>query len=59
MIVKICANKSIEEAQMCLNANADVIGILVGQKHSSTDFVDKETAKQYVIMLTEDVTCLW
>ncbi|MBO5102715.1 MAG: phosphoribosylanthranilate isomerase [Clostridia bacterium] len=46
MIVKICANKSIEEAQMCLNANADVIGILVGQKHSSTDFVDKETAKQ-------------
>lgn len=46
MIVKICANKSIEEAQMCLNANADVIGILVGQEHSSTDFVDKETAKQ-------------
>lgn len=46
MIVKICANKSIEEAQMCLNADVDIIGILVGQKHSSTDFVDKETAKQ-------------
>lgn len=46
MIVKICANKTIEEAQMCLNAGADVIGILVGQEHSSTDFVNKETAKE-------------
>lgn len=44
--VKICANKSIEEAQMCLNAGADMIGILVGQKHVSNDFVNKETAKQ-------------
>ncbi len=46
MIVKICANKTIEEAQMCLNAGADVVGILVGQEHSSTDFVNKETAKE-------------
>lgn len=44
--VKICANKSIEEAQMCLNAGADIIGILVGQEHASNDFVNKETAKQ-------------
>jgi phosphoribosylanthranilate isomerase len=46
MIVKICANKSIEDAKMCLAANADVIGILVGQEHASNDFVNKETAKQ-------------
>lgn len=46
MIVKICANKTIEDAQGCLDAGADMIGILVGQKHSSTDFVDKETAKE-------------
>jgi len=46
MLVKICANKSIKEAQMCLDAGVDVIGILVGQEHSSTDFVDKQTAKQ-------------
>lgn len=44
--VKICANKSIEEAQMCLNAGADIIGILVGQEHTSNDFVNKETAKE-------------
>lgn len=46
MIVKICANKTIEDAKVCLDAGADMIGILVGQKHSSTDFVDKETAKE-------------
>lgn len=46
MIVKICANKSIEEAIMCLDAKADIIGILVGQEHFSTDFVSKETAKE-------------
>lgn len=26
MIVKICANKSVEEAQMCIDANADQVG---------------------------------
>ena len=46
MVVKICANKSIEEAQMCLDAKADIVGVLVGQEQSSTDFIDKETAKQ-------------
>ncbi len=30
MKVKICANKSIEHAKMCLKAKADIIGILVG-----------------------------
>lgn len=44
--VKICANTSIEEAKMCLNAGADIIGILVGQEHTSNDFVTKEIAKE-------------
>ena len=44
--VKICANKSIDEAKMCLDAGADIIGILVGQEHTSNDFVNKETAKE-------------
>lgn len=46
--VKICANKSIEDAQMCLNAGADIVGILVGQEHTSDDFVNKEIAKEIV-----------
>ena len=44
--VKICANKSIEDAKMSLDAKADIIGILVGKKHESVDFVDKYKAKE-------------
>lgn len=44
--VKVCANKSIEDAKMSLDANADIIGILVGQEHESVDFVDKNRAKE-------------
>ncbi len=44
--VKICANKSVDDAKMCLDAKADIIGILVGQEHNSTDFVDKYKAKE-------------
>ena len=45
MVVKICANKTIEHAKMSLDAGADIIGILVGQQHNSSDFVDEKTAK--------------
>lgn len=48
MKVKICANKSVYDAQSCIEAKADIIGILVGQEHNSNDFIDKETAKQIV-----------
>ena len=33
---------------MCIDAGADFLGILVGQKHVSTDFIDKYTAKEMV-----------
>ena len=46
--VKICANKSIEDAKMCLDAGAEIIGILVGQEHTSNDFVDKNVARKIV-----------
>ena len=48
MLVKICANKSVVDAKMCIDAGADFIGILVGQKHKSVDFVDKYVAKEIV-----------
>ena len=46
MKVKICANKNIYDAQSCIDAKADIIGILVGQEHSSNDFIDKNIAKE-------------
>ena len=48
MKVKICANKSVYDAQSCIEAKADIIGILVGQEHNSNDFIDKEMAKEIV-----------
>lgn len=44
--VKICANRNIEDAKMSIEAGADIIGVLVGQEHTSNDFVDKYTAKE-------------
>ena len=48
MKVKICANKNMYDAESCLLAGTDIVGLLVGQKHTSNDFIDKETAKQIV-----------
>lgn len=46
MLVKICATQSVEQAQMALDAGADIIGVLVGQRHASSDFTDKFQAKK-------------
>ena len=46
MNVKICANKSVKEATMCLEAGADIIGVLVGQQHNSSDFINKKEARK-------------
>ncbi len=44
--VKICANRSVEDAKMSIDFGADIIGILVGQEHTSDDFVDKFKARE-------------
>lgn len=46
--VKICANRNIYDAESCIIAGADVIGVLVGQEHASNDFITKEQAKEIV-----------
>lgn len=48
MRVKICGIKSKDDALMAINYGADAIGLLVGQKHTSTDFIDIDTAKDIV-----------
>lgn len=48
MIVKICANRDLKDAKMSLDAGADMLGVLVGQKHSSDDFISKEVAKNII-----------
>lgn len=57
-LVKICANRSIEDAKMCLDAHADLIGFLVGQNHKSDDFVTKEKAKEIVDFVNHRACCV-
>ncbi len=57
-VVKICANKSIKHAKMCLDAKADLIGILVGQNHNSVDFVNKEKAREIVDYVNHRAGCV-
>lgn len=47
-VVKICANRSVEEACFSVEAGADIIGVLVGKKHNSPDFITKEVAREIV-----------
>ena len=51
MRVKICGIKRKEDALKAIEYGANAIGLLVGQKHSSDDFIDKDQAKTIVSAL--------
>jgi phosphoribosylanthranilate isomerase len=46
--VKICGIKRLEDALLAISYGADALGFLVGQKHSSLDFLEKEYAKSII-----------
>lgn len=46
--VKICGNKRLEDALEGVKAGADALGFLVGQVHTSSDFISKETAREII-----------
>ena len=48
MKVKICGIKNIEDALKAVEYGADAIGLLVGQEHTSNDFISVEQAKGIV-----------
>lgn len=48
MRVKVCGIKSVEDAKLAASSGADAIGLLVGQMHSSNDFVSEEVAREIV-----------
>ena len=44
--VKICGVRRVVDALLAIKAGADEIGLLVGQRHTSGDFVSPETAAE-------------
>ena len=43
--VQMAGIRNKEDALMCVSEGVDIIGLLVGQKHTSDDFLTKEEAK--------------
>ena len=46
--VKICGIKKHEDAELAVLSGADAVGLLVGQVHTSNDFIDKDIARAIV-----------
>jgi phosphoribosylanthranilate isomerase len=46
--VKICGIKKREDALLAVRSGADAVGLLVGQVHTSNDFIDKDKARDIV-----------
>ena len=44
--VKICGMRSLADMQMAVQSGADAIGVLVGQLHSSSDFIPEKLAAE-------------
>ncbi|NLO28965.1 MAG: phosphoribosylanthranilate isomerase [Methanosarcina mazei] len=48
MRIKVCGIKRVEDAVMAAYCGADAIGLVVGRKHNSDDFIDKHLAQKIV-----------
>lgn len=46
MHIQMAGIRTIDDALMCANLGVDIIGLLVGQAHTSDDFITMEKAKQ-------------
>lgn len=44
MVIQIAGINNVEDALFCANNGVDIIGLLVGQKHASKEFISKELA---------------
>jgi phosphoribosylanthranilate isomerase len=54
--VKICGITSIDEARLVARCGADAIGFLVGQRHTASDFITADTAREIFFKLPPFIT---
>jgi len=54
--VKICGIRSLADMQMAVQQGADAIGVLVGQRHSSSDFLTPKSAGEILAATPPFVT---
>ena len=53
--VQMAGIRNKEDALMCVEMGVDIIGLLVGQMHTSDDFLTKEKAKEIKDSLPKDI----
>lgn len=53
--VQMAGIRNVEDALMCVQQGVDIIGLLVGQRHASSDFISKGLAREIKQALPKDV----
>lgn len=48
--------RNVEDALMCVDCGVNIIGLLVGQAHTSDDFITKELARKIKLALPKGIT---
>ena len=55
MNIQVAGITSVKEALLCVECGVNIIGLLVGQKHKSNQFISKELAKTIKMHLPEEI----
>ena len=56
MNIQMAGIRNVKDAIMCVNKGVNIIGLLVGQAHTSDDFISKELAKEIKNALPKGIT---
>ena len=55
MHIQMAGIRNKQDALMCVDCGVDIIGLLVGQAHTSDDFITKEMAREIKVALPKNV----
>ena len=55
MNIQMAGIRNKEDALMCVECGINIIGLLVGQAHTSDDFISKEKAKEIKDALPKEI----